>query len=82
MKALNIDNFYLKSLFLLSIILLTISCRQIPEDEKMDNENISLGSPVSVKINFKGVEWVGDINETPFVSENNSWGGGGFSKKQ
>jgi|GEM_PF-5129184 len=43
MKALNIDNFYLKLLFLLSIISFVFSCRQIPEDEKMYNENISLG---------------------------------------
>jgi len=42
----------------------------------MDNENISSGSPVSVKINLKGVEWMSNINESPFVSENNSWGGG------
>jgi len=72
MKALNIDSFYLKSLFLLSITLFVFSCRQIPEDERNEIENISLGQPVSVKINLKGVEWTGDINENPIVGENNS----------
>jgi len=62
----------LRTLFLLSITLFVFSCRQIPEDEKMDNENISLGQPVSVKINLKGVEWMSNINESHFVGENNS----------
>jgi len=59
MKAFNINNFTLKSLFVLSIISFVFSCRQIPEDERNEIENISLGKPVSVKINLKGVEWMG-----------------------
>jgi len=66
----------LRTLFLLSITLFTFSCRQIPEDEKMDNENISFGEPVSVKINLQGVEWLSNINDNGLVSENNSWRGG------
>jgi len=66
----------LRMLFLLSIILFVFSCRQIPEDERNEIENISLGQPVSVKINLKGVEWMSNINESHFVGENNSWGGG------
>jgi len=76
MKALNINNFYLKLLFSLSITAFTFSCRQIPEDEKMDNENISLLKPVSVKIDLQGIEWLSNINDNTLVSENNSWGGG------
>jgi len=56
MKLLNINGIYLKSLFILSTICLIFSCRQIPEDEKMDSENVSLEKPVSVKIDIQGVE--------------------------
>jgi len=76
MKALNINVFYLKLLFVLPIVLFTFSCRQIPEDEKMDNENISFGEPISVKIDLKEVEWMSNINDNAIVSENNSGGGG------
>jgi len=76
MRTLNINNFYLKSLLILSMFFLSISCRQIPEDEKMDTENVSLGKPVSVKIKLEGVEWMGNINENSLVDENNSWGRG------
>jgi len=72
MKALNINNFHLKSLFVLSIVSFMFSCRQIPEDEKMDSENISFGKPVSVKIDLQGVEWMSNINENSLISENNS----------
>jgi len=65
----------LRILFILPIVLSIFSCRQIPEDEKVDSENISLGKPVSVKINLQGVEWMSNINENSLVSENNSWGG-------
>jgi len=76
MKTLDINKFYLKQLFLLSIIVFTFSCRQIPEDEKMGGENISFGKPVSVKIDLQSVEWMSNINDNALVSENNSWGGG------
>jgi len=75
MKTLDINKFYLKPLFLLSIISFTFSCRQIPEDDKIDGENISLGKPVSVKIDLQGVEWMSNINDNALISENNSWGG-------
>jgi len=75
MKTLDINKFYLKSLFVLSIVSFTFSCRQIPEDEKMDSENISFGKPVSVKIDLQRVEWMNNINDNAIVSENNSWGG-------
>jgi len=63
-----------RTLLISSMFLLAISCRQIPEDEKMDNETISLGKPISVKINLQGIEWVNNINESSLISENNSWG--------
>jgi len=65
----------LNILLVLSIIPFTFSCRQIPEDEKMDSESISLGKPVSVKIHLQGVEWMSNINDNNLISENNSWGG-------
>jgi len=65
----------LRILSTLSIIVFMFSCRQIPEDEAIDNENISFGKPVSVKINLQWVEWLSNINESSLVSENNSWGG-------
>jgi len=61
--------------FVLSIIIFTFSCRQIPEDETIDSENISFGEPVSVKIHLQEVEWLSNINDNTLVSENNSWGG-------
>jgi len=66
---------FTRTLFLLSIVLFTFSCRQIPEDDKMDGENISFGKPVSVKINLQGVEWLSNINDNSLIGENNSWGG-------
>jgi len=71
----------LRILSVLSIISFTFSCRQIPEDEKIDDVNISFGNPISVKIDLQGVEWVNNINYNGLISENNSWGGGEFSKK-
>jgi len=67
---------FTRILSILSIIVFMFSCRQIPEDEKIDNENISFGEPVSVKIDLQGVEWMSNINDNALVSENNSWGGG------
>jgi len=64
----------LKTLFLLSIIVFTFSCRQIPENDEI--ENISFGDPVSVKIASSETIWANNINENNLVSENNSWGGG------
>jgi len=46
----------LRTLFILSIVSFMFSCRKIPEDEKIENENISLGKPVSVKTNFQRIE--------------------------
>jgi len=66
----------LRTLFILSIILFVFSCRQIPEDEKMNNENISPGGLVSIKTNLKNIEWINNTNENPLVSENNSEGEG------
>jgi len=66
----------LKRLFILSIFTLIVSCRVTPQDNNLDDENISSNEPVSVKINFSGVEWNSDINENPLIAENNSRGGG------
>jgi len=58
------------TLFLLSIIVFTFSCRQIPEND--ETENISFGEPISVKIDLKGVEWMSNINDSSLISKNNS----------
>jgi len=63
----------LRTLFLLSITIFTFSCRQIPENDEI--ENISFGEPVSVKIASYETFWTNNINENNLVSENNSWGG-------
>jgi len=63
----------LRILSLLSIIVFTFSCRQIPENDEI--ENISFGEPVSVKIASFEILWSNNINENNLVSENNSWGG-------
>jgi len=64
----------LKMLSVLSIIVFTFSCRQIPENDEI--ENISFGEPVSVKIASSETLWANNINDNTLVSENNSWGGG------
>jgi len=61
--------------FLLSLFYFALSCRVAPENEKPENENISLKNPVSIKINFLGIEQENEIPENTLVSENNSWGG-------
>jgi len=60
MKTLNIDNFYLNTLFILSILLVVFSCRQIPEEEKLiseDTSNIAPENLALVSINVTGTEW-------------------------
>jgi len=68
----------LKTSFLLSIVLFVFSCRQIPEDERNEIENISLGRPVLVKTNFQRIEWGNSTPENKPVSENGSLRGGGI----
>jgi len=65
----------LKRLFILSIFMLVISCRVTPKDDDLVSENISSNKPISIKINFSGVEWNSDINKNPLIAENNSRGG-------
>jgi len=66
----NINNFYLRSIFILSIVLVIFSCRQIPENDKIVSRDASL------KINIIGIEYGNIINETALSGENNTWGGG------
>jgi|GEM_PF-2565755 len=47
----------LKILIVLSVYPIVFSCRQVPLEENVENGNISLGKPVSVEINFLGVEY-------------------------
>jgi len=62
----------LKTLFILSMISFVFSCRQIPENEGIESENISYNEPTPVKINFYGIDHANnDLENTP-VSENNS----------
>jgi len=64
----------LRILSTLSIISFTFSCRQIPENDEI--ENISFGESVPVKIASSETFWTNNINDNALVSENNSWGGG------
>jgi len=66
----------LKHLLVFSIISFVFSCRTIPENEEVESGNISSETPVLVKINFLGAEWMSDISKNTFISENNSRGGG------
>jgi len=65
-----------KKMLVLSMLALIVSCRVTPQDESLAGENFSSKDPVSVKINFSNVEWGDEINESPMMAENNSWGGG------
>jgi len=65
----------LKTLFVLSIVPFVFSCRQIPENEEVESEIISYNGPISIKINFHGVDYANDNLENTPISENNSWGG-------
>jgi len=63
MKAFNINNFCLKPLFVLSTISFVFSCRQVLEENKETIENISSNdAPISVKVNFQGIEYGDEIN--------------------
>jgi len=68
----------LKMLSVLSIIVFTFSCRQIPENDEI--ENISFGELVSVKIAPSEILWIYNVNDNTLTSENNSWGGGNSLK--
>jgi len=70
-----INKFNLKILFILSVSSFVFSCRYIPENEKYHNENISLGKPVLVNINFLGIEYENYFPQNTFMSGNNTWGG-------
>jgi len=67
----------LKRIFNLYIILIFFSCRQIPENEKFESENVSLENLALVSINPIGIEW-----GNPLISANadeqgvSAWGGG------
>jgi len=58
-NVINVNNFYLKLIFILYILLI-YSCRQIPEYEEFVNENTSDISPENlalVNVNVTGVAW-------------------------
>jgi len=61
---------------ILLIFCFILSCRTLPDNERVEGENISLGAPVSVKINFLGTEWMSDISKNTQLSENQLVGGG------
>jgi len=67
----------LRIVFILSIVTFVFSCRQIPEEDKTVNENISLNNPVLVKINFLGTEYVNEFTANTQLAENQVVGGGG-----
>jgi len=70
MKAFNVNDFCLKPLFVLSTISFVFSCRQMLEENKVTIENtLSNDAPISVKVNFQGIEYGDEI------SENNIGGG-------
>jgi len=62
---------YPKQLLILSIFTLMVSCRVEPQYGSSENENIPHGEPVSVKINFSGVEWESKNNKNPQIYKNN-----------
>jgi len=53
-----------------------VSCRVEPQYGSSENENIPHREPVSVKINFSGVEWESKNNKNPQIYKNNPIGGG------
>jgi len=75
MESFKINNFLLRYSFVLLVFFL-FSCRTAPENEQYSGENISLEVPVSVKINFFGVEYENEISQNDLMAENNTWGGG------
>jgi len=62
--------------FVFSMAFLIFSCRQIPENEEVERKNISYNEPISIKINFYGVDYTDNSLENVPVGENNSGGGG------
>jgi len=65
----------LKQLFILSIFSFVYSCRTTPENNEFENKNISSKTPVSVKINFLGVDFENNNQENDLMSKNNTRGG-------
>jgi len=70
----------LKTLIILSVYPI-ISCRQAPIEENMENGNISLENPISVKINFLGIDSENNNEKKAYISENNSQARRGNSLK-
>jgi len=61
-----------KLLYILSIVSFIFSCRQIPEEEKIESKNISSNEPVSVRIDYLGEEWeneiISDVQDSEYQS--------------
>jgi len=75
MRIFNINNLHLRAISILFICVVIFSCRQIPEEEKIKDENGSFENFALVKINLDKVEFkYNNIQNTPF-DENNTWGG-------
>jgi len=68
-------NIISNTLFVSSIFSFIFSCRHIPDEEKMDNNDISSNIPISIKINFLGVEYEKNNPDNILISENNTKGG-------
>jgi len=64
----------LKLLFVLSIFV--VSCRQIPKDEDLINEDVSSKNLVSIKLKLNEMGYMNKINDNPLISGNNTRGGG------
>jgi|GEM_PF-817422 len=64
-----------KRLFNLLIISLFFSCRQIPEDEKFESENVSLENIALVNMTPVGIEWENSLTSAN-TDEQGFYGGG------
>jgi len=52
-----------------------LSCRNLPENEETDINNILTGKASLVEINVSNSEFVNNNLENGLISENNTWGG-------
>jgi len=67
-------NTFLKTLTLF-VLLGIISCRNLPENDETDINNILTGKASLVEINVSNTEFANNNLENDLISENNTWGG-------